>query len=187
MSLEIRLPSFDTCEKSCQFQIRQISYNETDKLLDLRTSLSNHISGLKRRSRLMRTLRQGIDQHTTQSVRDHWPRKPSEDLKRKILTMFKEATSSATLKTFVCACCAEKMSFVLSPRTYGCPSFLFIVSRKSFLRISHRTCAVKTVTLCCFLAAWIGLKTEIIKWHYVRSAAHVWRTISIILDVCRIL
>ncbi|KAG1860343.1 hypothetical protein F4604DRAFT_1905966 [Suillus subluteus] len=70
----------------------------------LRRTLKKHIHSLKKAK--SKPSEQAREIHRRQ-LRSDWPQIPSPQLKRHLVQLFKDETSSAKLATFTCACCAE--------------------------------------------------------------------------------
>ncbi|KAJ3559445.1 hypothetical protein NM688_g341 [Phlebia brevispora] len=86
---------------------------------DLRAILTSHILTLtKVKDRVCRAAKYNMEVEAAVRERDdlkrtivtRWPEVIKRSLKDKVVSMFREATSSESLRTFTCACCAEEVS-----------------------------------------------------------------------------
>ncbi|KAJ3558871.1 hypothetical protein NM688_g667 [Phlebia brevispora] len=85
---------------------------------DLRAMLKSHIQTLaKAKGRADRSARHEVTMDNIvakraalrDTINTDWPQPISSSLKQKIVKMFREATSSESLRSFTCACCAEEV------------------------------------------------------------------------------
>lgn len=91
-------------------QIYSIPYDQSDNTKRLRMHLTKFISDLNRRSRASRMARQDRDIRQASEFRGQWPKKPGANLKSKIETMFRHATSKDVLSESTCGSCAENVT-----------------------------------------------------------------------------
>ena len=91
---------------------RGIHYEEDDSLRRLRGRLKRYIHSMnkgKGRAEYMQGYRERLveaERDRVKDIRAHWPQLVGSELKEKLLSMFREDTSSDALRTFTCACCA---------------------------------------------------------------------------------
>ena len=86
-------------------ELHDVPFQANDSTSALRRHLRKHISTLKKGKRSV----QSGHEHAAalNTIRDEWPRLVSSSLKQKLVSMFRDATSSEALAEFTCASCAE--------------------------------------------------------------------------------